>query len=169
MSGRASADRHLNNEAVLASMGSEETRPMKVLVFVKATADSEASVMPSTELLVAMGQYNQELIDAGIMQGGDGLKASRFGKRVKFDGASRLVTDGPFAETNEVVAGFWIWEVKDMDEAIAWVKKCPNPMPGPSEIEIRPVITMEDFAEIMTPEAEAIHQKNTDTLAAQQS
>ena len=133
---------------------------MRVIVFVKATEDSERSVLPSSELIEAMGKYNEELIEAGIMVGGDGLKASQFGKRIAFDGPGRTLIDGPFAETRELVAGFWIWEVKDMDEAIAWARRCPNPMPGPSELELRPVITMEDFAETMTPEGEAIHERN---------
>lgn len=132
---------------------------MRVMVMVKATEDSEASVMPSTEMLEAMGKFNEELVNAGIMLAGDGLKASAHGKRVAFDGASRAVIDGPFAETKELVAGYWLWEVRDMDEAIAWVKRCPNPMPGPSEIEIRPIIEMSDFAEQMTPEVEALHAR----------
>ena len=118
---------------------------MRFMVMVKATKNSEAGKMPSRELLEAMGKYNEELINAGIMVGGDGLKASKFGKRIAFDGDSRTVTDGPFAETRELVAGFWIWEVKDMDEAVAWAKRCPNPMPGPSEIEIRPLYEMADL------------------------
>ena len=138
---------------------------MRVIVFVKATEDSEASALPSPELIEAMGKYNEELINAGIMVGGDGLKASKFGKRIAFDGASRTVTDGPFAETRELVAGFWIWEVKDMDEAVAWAKRCPNPMPGPSDLELRPVITMEDFAEVMTEEGAAIHASNEQRLS----
>jgi len=120
---------------------------MRVMVFVKATEDSEAGVMPTTELIEAMGKYNEELVKAGIMLGGDGLKPSREGKRVAFDGPKRTVIDGPFAETRELVAGYWLWEVKDMDEAVEWVKRCPNPMPGPSEIEIRPVYEIEDFEE----------------------
>ena len=132
---------------------------MRVVVFVKATEDSEQGVMPPSELLEAMGKYNEELVNAGIMLGGDGLKPSKHGKRVAFDGPTRTVIDGPFAETRELVAGYWIWEVKDMDEAVAWVKRCPNPMPGPSEIEIRPVYELADFDEIMTPEAEAIHER----------
>ena len=112
---------------------------MRVMVMVKATKDSEAGAMPSTELLEAMGKYNEELINAGVMLAGDGLQPSSKGKRVAFDGPSRTVIDGPFAETRELVAGFWLWEVKDMAEAVEWVKRCPNPMPGPSEIEIRPV------------------------------
>ena len=125
---------------------------MRVAVLIKATEDSEAGAMPSTELLEAMGNFNQELIDAGLMLAGEGLKPSSQGKRVAIDGDSRTVIDGPFAETNELVAGFWIWEVKDMDEAMEWAMRCPNPMPGPSEIEIRPLYEAEDFAESMTPE-----------------
>ncbi|MGA4555161.1 YciI family protein [Methylorubrum aminovorans] len=132
---------------------------MRVLVFVKATEDSEQGVMPPSELLEAMGKYNEELVNAGIMLGGEGLKPSRLGKRIAFDGPKRTVIDGPFAETRELVAGYWIWEVKDMDEAVAWVKRCPNPMLGPSEIEIRPVFELADFQEIMTPEAEAVHER----------
>ena len=140
---------------------------MRVIVFVKATEDSEASAMPTAELIEAMGKYNEELINAGIMVGGDGLKPSSQGKRIAFDGASRTVTDGPFAETRELVAGFWIWEVKDMDEAVAWAKRCPNPMPGPSDLELRPVITMEDFAEVMTEEGAAIHARNEARLSGE--
>ncbi len=133
---------------------------MRVMVIVKATADSEAGIMPSTELLEAMGKFNEELIKAGIMQAGDGLKPSSVGKRVLFDGPSRIVTDGPFAETKELIAGFWVWTVKDMAEAVAWVKKCPNPMPGPSEIEIRPFYEMDDFGAELTPEVAALHDRN---------
>lgn len=118
---------------------------MRVMVLVKATADSEAGILPSAELMAAMGQFNQELAAAGILRAGDGLKPSRFGKRVAFSGPDRSVQDGPFAATSELAAGFWLWEVKDMDEAIAWVKRCPNPMPGPSEIEIRPFYELSDF------------------------
>ena len=125
---------------------------MRVMVFVKATADSEAGVMPSTELFEAMGRYNQELFEAGIMKSGDGLKPSSEGKRIRFDGADRTVINGPFSATNELVAGFWLWEVKDMDEAVEWVKRAPNPMPGPSEIEIRPFYEFEDFADTITPD-----------------
>jgi hypothetical protein len=132
---------------------------MRVMVFVKATADSEAGVMPTSELFEAMGKYNEELVKAGIMKGGDGLKPSSAGKRVLFDGPSRIVTDGPFTETKEVVAGYWLWEVKDMAEAVAWVKKCPNPMPGPSEIEIRPLYEFADFGEAITPEVKAIFDR----------
>lgn len=125
---------------------------MRVMVFVKATEDSERGVMPSAELLEAMGKFNEELAEAGIMVDGDGLKPSSQGKRIAFDGPSRLVIDGPFAETKELVAGYWLWNVRDMDEAVAWARRCPNPMPGPSELEIRPLYEMEDFAESLTPE-----------------
>ena len=125
---------------------------MRVIVFVKATADSEAGVLPTTELMEAMGKYNQELFDAGIMKSGDGLKPTSEGKRIRFDGADRTVTDGPFSTTNELVAGFWIWEVNDMDEAVEWAKRAPNPMPGPSDLEIRPFYEYEDFGEAMTDE-----------------
>ena len=135
---------------------------MRVVVFVKATADSENSVMPTTELLEAMGKYNEELINAGIMLGGDGLKATKHAKRVHFSGSDRSVIDGPFAETKEIVAGYWIWEVRDMDEAVAWVKRCPNPMFTESDIDIRPVFEMSDFASEMTPEVQAIHDRNAE-------
>ncbi|HLP67484.1 YciI family protein [Ciceribacter thiooxidans] len=142
---------------------------MRVMVMVKATTDSEAGVMPSTELLEAMGKYNEELVNAGIMLTGEGLKPSSKGKRVAFDGPGRRVIDGPFAETRELVAGYWIWEVKDMDEAVEWVKRCPNPMPGPSEIEIRPVYTMEDFAESLTPEVRDLHERTEERLAGREA
>ena len=122
---------------------------MRVMVLVKATADSEAGVMPSLELITAMAAFNEELVNAGVMRDGDGLRPSAQGKRVRFDGDSRDVTDGPFAPVGEQVAGFWLWEVADMDEAVAWVKRCPNPMPGPSEVEIRPLYEPADFADAM--------------------
>ncbi|WP_331374538.1 YciI family protein [Sinorhizobium chiapasense] len=140
---------------------------MRVLVMVKATKDSEAGIMPTTELLEAMGKYNEELVKAGILLAAEGLHPSSKGKRVAFDGTQRLVIDGPFAETKEVVAGFWIWQVKDMDEAIAWVKRCPNPMPGPSEIEIRQVFELEDFSEALTPEVTELLEGVRDKLAKQ--
>lgn len=124
---------------------------MRVMVFVKATKDSEQGHMPTTELFEAMGKFNEELVKAGVMMAGDGLKPSSNGKRVAFDGKSRTVIDGPFAETRELVAGYWLWQVKDMAEAVEWVKRCPNPMPGPSEIEIRPLYEMADFGEAVTP------------------
>jgi len=125
---------------------------MRVMVLVKATKDSEAGILPTTELFEAMGKFNEELVNAGIMQAGEGLQPSSKGKRVAFDGAKRSVIDGPFAQTKELVAGFWLWKVKDMAEAVEWVKRCPNPMPGPSEIEIRPIYELADFAEVVTPE-----------------
>ena len=121
---------------------------MRVMVLVKATEDSERGFQPTTEalaMLVAMGRFNGELAEAGILRAADGLKPSSQGKRVAFDGPGRTVSDGPFAATRELVAGYWLWEVKDMDEAVAWVKRCPNPMPGPSEIEIRPLYEMADL------------------------
>jgi hypothetical protein len=118
---------------------------MRVMVLVKATEDSERGGLPDPAMMEAMGRFNDELEAAGILRAADGLKPSSAGKRVAFDGASRHVSDGPFAATRELVAGFWLWEVKDMDEAVDWVKRCPNPMPGPSEIEIRPLYEMSDF------------------------
>ena len=121
---------------------------MRVMVFVKATEDSEKGLFPEPKMsamLAAMDKYNEELTKAGILLAADGLKPSSEGKRVAFDGAGRTVIDGPFAEARELVAGFWLWDVKDMDEAIAWVKRCPNPMPGPSEIEIRPLYELADL------------------------
>lgn len=128
---------------------------MRFMVMVKATKDSEAGAPPTQELLEAMMAYNEELVKAGIMKGGDGLQPSSKGARVRFDGAKRAVVDGPFAETKELVAGYWLWECASLDEAIAWVKRCPNPMPGPSEIEIRPLFELADFGEIVTPETAA--------------
>ncbi len=125
---------------------------MRVMVLVKATEDSEAGRMPTTEMVEAMSRYNEALAEAGIMLDGDGLKPSSAGKRVAFDGPNRTVIDGPFAETRELVAGYWLWEVKDLDEAVEWVKRCPNPMFGPSEIEIRPLYDLADLGEAMTPE-----------------
>ncbi|KQX20887.1 MULTISPECIES: YciI family protein [unclassified Sphingomonas] len=118
---------------------------MRVMVLVKATGDSEKGLLPTAEAFEAMGRFNERLSAAGIMLAGDGLKPSAQGKRIAFDGSGRTVIDGPFAETRELVAGFWLWEVRDMDEAVAWVKRCPNPMPGPSEIEIRPLYEMADL------------------------
>jgi hypothetical protein len=125
---------------------------MKFMVMVKATKGSEDGVMPTTELIDAMMKYNEELIRAGIMLGGDGLQPSSKGARVHFSGKSRTVIDGPFAETKELVAGYWMWECKSLAEAIEWVKKCPNPMYEDSDIEIRPLFQMEDFGEAFTPE-----------------
>jgi hypothetical protein len=119
---------------------------MRVMVMVKATRDSEAGIMPSQQLLTDMGAYNQELIKAGIMLAGDGLRPSSQGKRVQFSGSKRAVVDGPFPETKELVAGYWLWQVRSMDEAVEWVRRCPNPMPTDSEIEIRPLYEAADFA-----------------------
>jgi hypothetical protein len=138
---------------------------MRVVVLVKATADSEAGMMPSEDLIIAMGRYNEQLIAAGIMQGGDGLKPTAQGKRIAFDGPGRTVIDGPFGVTSELVAGYWIWQVKDMDEAVEWARRCPNPMPGPSELEIRPVYELADFGEAVTPKAAEIHERNRERLA----
>jgi hypothetical protein len=118
---------------------------MRVMVLVKATEDSERGVLPSRAMMEAMGRFNADLAAAGILRAGDGLKPSSAGKRVAFDGDGRRVVDGPFAATGELVAGFWLWEVADMAEAVAWVKRCPNPMPGPSEIEIRPLYETADL------------------------
>ena len=125
---------------------------MRFMIIVKATQDSEAGILPSKELLTAMGKYNEELAKAGIMLAGDGLRPSSKGARVRFSGPKRTVVDGPFAETKELVAGFWIWKVKSKEEAIEWVKRCPNPMPGDSEIEIRQLYEAEDFGEGLAPE-----------------
>ncbi len=124
---------------------------MRVMVLVKATHESETGVMPSSELLEAMGKFNQELIDAGIMRSGDGLKPSSAGARIAFDGPNRTVIEGPFGATRELVAGYWIWEVGNMQEAIAWAKRCPNPMPSPSELELRPLYEEADFLPASDP------------------
>lgn len=128
---------------------------MRVMVMVKATGDSEAGAMPGEELLTAMGAFNEELVKAGVMLAGEGLHPSAKGKRVRFSGRQRMVIDGPFAETKELVAGFWLWQVKSMEEAIEWVRRCPNPMPTDSEIEIRPVFEADDFGAEFTPELRA--------------
>src|SRR6476660_7486037 len=129
---------------------------MRFMVLVKADENSEAGVLPSQEMLTEMGKFNEELVKAGVMLAGEGLQASSKGARVKFSGRKRTVTDGPFTETKELVAGFWLWQVKSMAEAIEWVKRCPNPMPGEdSEIEIRQVFEADDFGEAFTPEARA--------------
>lgn len=130
---------------------------MRVMILVKASPESEAGEMPSAELMREMGAFNQKLVDAGVMKDGDGLKPTSFAKRVVFDGVDRVVVDGPFGPPNELVAGYWIWEVADMDEAVAWVRQCPNPMPSRSTIEIRPFFEMEDFGEAM-PDDVAAHE-----------
>ena len=125
---------------------------MRVMVIVKATQDSENGVVPETSLLEAMGRYNEDLVNAGIMQAGEGLHPTSKGVRVHFAGTSRTVVNGPFPNTADQIAGFWIWKVGSMDEAIEWVKRCPNPMPGDSDIEIRPIFEADDFGDAMTPE-----------------
>lgn len=127
---------------------------MRFMVMVKATEDSEAGIMPDEQMLTAMGNYNEQLVKAGVLLAGEGLHPSSKGARVKFSGTERSVIDGPFSETKELVAGFWLFEVKSMEEAIEWVKRCPNPMPGDSEIEIRQVFELSDFGEAVTPEVE---------------
>ncbi len=142
---------------------------MRVMVLIKATAESEAGVMPSPELLEAMGRYNEELVEAGVMLGGEGIKPSEYGKRVVLDGDTNDVSDGPFAETDQLIAGFWIWQVADMDEAVAWVKRCPQPMPGMAEIEIRPLYETEDFTPEMTEEQAARENELRERVAATES
>jgi hypothetical protein len=140
---------------------------MRVMVLVKATKESEAENKPfdvpgAAEMFEAMGKYNEELVKAGIILAGDGLKPSKFGKRVHFDGTKRSVTDGPFAETKELVAGFWIWQVRSMDEAIEWAKRCPNPMPGPSDLEIRPLWEPTDFGPEIAAQENELRAKITE-------
>jgi len=138
---------------------------MRFMVMVKATADSEAGLMPSTEMLAEMGRFNEELVKAGVMQAGEGLHPSAKGARVRFSGKNRTVIDGPFAETKELVAGFWIWRCASLQEAIDWVKRCPNPMPGDSEIEIRQIFEAEDFGEAFTPELREQEERLRDEIA----
>ncbi|AHG88792.1 YCII-related protein [Gemmatirosa kalamazoonensis] len=142
---------------------------MRVMVIVKASADSEAGNMPSTELLAAMGQYNEELVKAGVMLAGEGLQPSSKGARVRFTSGERTVIDGPFAETKELVAGFWLWQVRSMAEAIEWAKRCPNPMPGTeAELEIRPVFEAEDFGAEFTPELREQEERLRAQIESQQ-
>ena len=132
---------------------------MRVMVFVKATSDSEAGAMPTEQLLSDMGKFNEDLVNAGIMLAGEGLRPSKDGARVRFSGDKRTVVDGPFAETKELVAGYWIWKVKSLQEAIEWVKRCPNPMNVDSDIEIRPIYEMEDLGAEFTPELRERQEK----------
>lgn len=125
---------------------------MRVIVFVKATKNSEAGIMPSRELITEMGKFNEQLVKAGVMLAGEGLQASSKGARVKFSGTKRNLVSGPFPETNELVAGFWIWQVKSLEEAIDWAKRCPNPTGDEGVLEIRPIMEMEDFGDALTPE-----------------
>jgi hypothetical protein len=142
---------------------------MRFMIIVKTTKASEAGEMPDEKLLADMGRFNEELVKAGIMLAGEGLHPSSKGVRVKFSGADRTVIDGPFAETKELVAGFWLWQVKSLDEAIEWVKRCPNPMKGESEIEIRRVFEAEDFGEEFTPELRAREEKLRAEIAERNS
>ena len=139
---------------------------MRVMVMVKATKDSEAGVLPSQELITAMGNYNEELVKAGIMLAGEGLKPSSQGKRLRFSGSKRTVIDGPFSETKELIAGYWIWQVRSMEEAVEWLKRCPNPMPGESEVEIRPVFEACDFGENLTPEVREQEERLREQIAS---
>jgi len=132
---------------------------MRVMVMVKATQESEAGTMPSQQLLTDMMKFNEELVNAGVMLAGEGLHPSSKAKRVHFSGAKRTVTDGPFAETKELIAGYWIWKVNSMEEAVEWVKKCPNPMNGDSDIDIRPIFEAEDFGDEFTPELQAQEER----------
>jgi len=138
---------------------------MRVMVMVKASPSSEAGVMPEAKLLEDMGRYNEELVKAGVMLAGEGLHPSAKGVRVRFSGSTRTVTDGPFTETRELVAGFWLWQVRSMEEAIEWVRRCPNPMPEDSEIEIRPVFEADDFGEAFSPELREQEELLRRTLA----
>ncbi len=143
---------------------------MRVIVMVKATKNSEAGVMPGEKLLTEMGKFNEELVKAGVMQAGEGLHPSSKGKRVRFKGGKRTIVDGPFAETKELVAGFWIWKVKSMEEAVEWARRCPDPMPGEEgELEIRPVFEIEDFGKEATPEVRAREEKLRAKIEKQKS
>jgi hypothetical protein len=142
---------------------------MKVMVIVKATKNSEAGVMPSEKLLTEMGNYNEELVKAGIMLAGEGLQPSSKGKRIKFSGRQRSVLDGPFIETKELIAGYWVWQVRSMDEAIDWARRCPDPMPGEeAELEIRPLFEAEDFGKEFTPELRAQEERLRQEVERQQ-
>ncbi|HKR64947.1 MAG TPA: YciI family protein [Thermoanaerobaculia bacterium] len=139
---------------------------MRVMVIVKATRESEGGEMPSEQMLTEMGKYNEELVNAGIMQAGEGLHPTSKGARVRFSGTNRTVIPGPFGQTEQQIAGFWLWKVKSMDEAIEWVKRCPNPMPTDSEIEIRPIFEMEDFGDELTPEAREREERMREQMSS---
>ena len=142
---------------------------MKVMVIVKATKNSEAGAMPSEQLLAEMGKYNEELVKAGIMLAGDGLHPSRSGKRIRFSAGKRTVVDGPFTETKELIAGYWIWQVRSMEEAVEWARRCPDPMPGEdAELELRPIFEAEDFGEQFTPELRAQEERIRKEMERQQ-
>lgn len=138
---------------------------MRVMVLVKASAESEAGVMPDTEMMAAMGRFNEELVKAGVLLAGEGLHPSSRGVRVRFSGASRTLVEGPFGQTDELVAGFWIWQVRSLDEAIEWARRCPNPMPGDSDLEIRPIFEAEDFGAEFTPELRERERRLRDGIA----
>ena len=138
---------------------------MRVMVIIKADKDTEAGILPDAQLLTDMNNYNEELVKAGVMLAGEGLHPSSKGARVRFSGDQRSVIDGPFAETKELVAGFWLWQVRSLEEAIEWVKRCPNPTAAESEVEIRPVFEMEDFGEVMTPELKEQQERLRNELA----
>ncbi|HZZ15544.1 MAG TPA: YciI family protein [Candidatus Sulfotelmatobacter sp.] len=140
---------------------------MRCIVMVRATKDSESGVMPRKELLAAMGKFNEDLVKAGVMLAGEGLKPSSKGKRVRFSGTKRSVVDGPFTETKELIAGFWLWQVRSMEEAVEWVKRCPNPFEGESEIEIRQVFEPEDFGAEFTPELREQEERQRKQMARQ--
>jgi hypothetical protein len=167
---RAGVIRRLHERRPALDAPERKESPMKVMVIVKATKNSEAGIMPGQELLAAMGRYNEELVKAGVMLAGDGLHPSAKGKRIRIAGSARTVVDGPFTETKELIAGFWIWQVKSMEDAVEWVKRIPNPDndPGPSDIEIRPIFEMEDFAKELTPELRAKDEALRATLEGQQ-
>jgi hypothetical protein len=139
---------------------------MRVMVIVKATKESEAGVLPDTEILTKMGKYNEELVKAGIMLAGEGLQPTSKGKRVRFSGDKRTVIDGPFTETKELIAGYWMWQVRSMEEAVEWLKRCPNPHPGETEVEIRPVFEANDLGENFTPELREKEQRLREKIAA---
>jgi hypothetical protein len=142
---------------------------MRVMVIVKATKNSEAGALPSEALFREMGRFNEELVKAGVMLAGDGLKPSKHGKRIRFSGGRRAVVDGPFAETKELIAGFWIWQVRSMEEAIEWARRCPDPMPGEdAELEIRPFFEPEDFGKAFTPELRAQEERLREEIERQQ-
>ena len=141
---------------------------MRVMVIVKATKESEAGTLPDPKLLTDMGNFNEELVKAGVMLAGEGLHPSSQGVRVKFSGPSRFVSDGPFAETKELIAGFWLWKVKSMDEAIEWAKRCPNPMPGEGVLEIRPIFEAEDFGDNLPPEVREQEDRLREEIAEKQ-
>ena len=139
---------------------------MRVMVIVKASKESESGALPDTEILTKMGKYNEELVKAGIMLAGEGLQATSKGKRVRFSGDKRTVIDGPFTETKELIAGYWMWQVRSMEEAVEWLKRCPNPHPGETEVEIRPVFEANDLGENFTPELREKEQRLREKIAA---